>query len=244
MNYVDDTPEFGEFKYPYPKNSICINNLPVNKRRAKIIVFEGSDGSGKSTQIDILYQMLNKKNNVVKISYIKSKIISNLLLKFKWNNVDALSFTYLYLAALTHEINKVIYNSDDIIIFDRYIYTILAKFKEKGGNDSFINTIIDLYPKPDIIIYIDTPVEICIKRKEEMKSPITYWEAGADIYCDDNIRFSYDYENLKYSFRLHQTKMKEIILEFISPENTHIIDGSKSLNSVQENILKIIEKEL
>ena len=139
------------------------------------IVFEGLDGSGKSTQ----QQLLNDKLKIDKISSISfrepgSTVIGEKIVKIlqsdqKLSPLSELLLFYVSRSAIIEEKIKPALENYDVVICDRYFYSSIA-YQGYGRemNIDFINQINDEVVKniiPDLIFYMDINWEEKIKRK-------------------------------------------------------------------------------
>ena len=139
------------------------------------IVFEGLDGSGKSTQ----QQLLNDKLQFDKISNISfrepgSTVIGDQIIKIlqsdqKLSPLSELLLFYVSRSAIIEEKIKPALANYDVVICDRYFYSSIAyQGYGRGMNIGFINQINDEVVKniiPDLIFYMDISWEEKKKRK-------------------------------------------------------------------------------
>lgn len=139
------------------------------------IVFEGLDGSGKSTQ----QQLLNDKLQFDKISNISfrepgSTVIGEKIVKIlqsdqKLSPLSELLLFYVSRSAIIEEKIKPALANYDVVICDRYFYSSVAyQGYGRGMNIGFINQINDEVVKniiPDLIFYMDISWEEKKKRK-------------------------------------------------------------------------------
>ena len=139
------------------------------------IVFEGLDGSGKSTQ----QQLLNDKLQFDKISNISfrepgSTVIGDQIVKIlqsdqKLSPLSELLLFYVSRSAIIEEKIKPALANYDVVICDRYFYSSIAyQGYGRGMNIGFINQINDEVVKniiPDLIFYMDISWEEKKKRK-------------------------------------------------------------------------------
>ena len=246
MKYVDDVPELGEFKFPYPKNE----TIQIEDSNDGIIIeIEGLDGSGKSTQLKRIKEYYEKKNKkVFYINFIHSDFLKNILLKTKWENCDTNTFTFMYLMGLSNVYYREIIpklKEDYIVLLDRYIYTIITKaLANKKVKKTWILNSTSIFRKPDIKIFIDTPVEECLQRKISDNTYLSYWECGGNVFLNNNLRNEYNKEDYKSKFIKYQSLIRNLYLEFVEKENWYLIDGLRNKDSITNELVQIINKEL
>ena len=154
--------------------------------KGKLIVIEGLDGSGKSTQIEVLKNKLSGENiHQIKLPDYDSPSCTLVKMylggEFGKNPEDVNAYAASAFYAVDRFANykikwKEYYDKGDIIISDRYTtsnaYHQATKIPEKKRNEFFewledfeYNLI--AIPKPDIVIYLDMPVEISQKMMSE-----------------------------------------------------------------------------
>ena len=140
------------------------------------IVFEGIDGSGKTTQAELLAEKLTsiQQSNIIIREPGGTPLGESIRKELKSNpNLDPVTQLFLFSACRTELIKDVInpnLEEGHIVICDRYIFSTIAyQGHAEGLNIAYIENMIDLSTrglKPDIVIFIDTPVEIARKRRE------------------------------------------------------------------------------
>ena len=140
------------------------------------IVFEGIDGSGKTTQAELLAEKLKsiQQSNIIKREPGGTPLGESIRKELKSNpNLDPVTQLFLFSACRTELIKDVInpnLEEGHIVICDRYIFSTIAyQGHAEGLHIAYIENMIDLSTgglTPDIVIFIDTPVEIAKKRRE------------------------------------------------------------------------------
>ena len=140
------------------------------------IVFEGIDGSGKTTQAELLAEKLTsiQQSNIIIREPGGTPLGESIRKELKSNpNLDPVTQLFLFSACRTELIKDVInpnLEEGHIVICDRYIFSTIAyQGHAEGLNIAYIENMIDLSTgglTPDIVIFIDTPVEIAKKRRE------------------------------------------------------------------------------
>lgn len=190
------------------------------------IVFEGIDGCGKSTQMNILAKYLfelNKYNNVVMTREpYKQREIRKILRQDEDPYSQKEKLTELYINDRKEHINDLIKPSLErniVVISDRYKYSTIC-YQAAQGQD--INKLIKMHenmPLPDFVFVIDLPAEIAAERmKKETRNEQKFEK---DISFLEKVRQKY-------------LKMKEIFPD----EKIIIINGENSVEQIFEEIKK------
>ena len=150
-----------------------------------LIVIEGTDGSGKSTQISRLKRWIEDQSYGAMVSEWKtSKFIADAINDAKDRNLlNATTFSLLYAADFADRLEQVIIpalKAGFVVILDRYVYTAYARDVVRGHNIEWLKNLYDYAPEPDMVFYLDVPVEILLKRIIGTTG-LDYWESGRDI---------------------------------------------------------------
>ena len=218
--------------------------------KGKLIVIEGLDGSGKATQASLLYKYLKEKNDrTVTVSFPDYNQPSSALVKMYLNSEFGKDpdIVNAYAAASFYSIDRYAsflrfwkekYENGFTIIADRYttsnaIYQ-TAKLDPVQW-DKYLDWLYDyeynklLLPKPDIVIYLDMPVEIS---QELMSTRYDGNEEKKDIH-ESNISFL----NLCKKTALYSSKKW-------GWKNIECFSGSniKSIDEIHKEITEIIKK--
>ena len=156
----------------------------------KLIVCEGIDGCGKSTQIKYLKDWLEERGEKVVISeYFSGKYSKKILgvaSKSKYAGAHlgataiAIDFGWRYENIILPALNE-----GKTVICDRYIYTSLTRDVVRGVDEEYIRKLYKFAPIPDIVLYFHLAPQIACERKQRLKDDASYFsffEAGLDIY--------------------------------------------------------------
>ena len=200
-----------------------------------LIVIEGTDGSGKSTQLELLKKSIQAQSYGVMVSEWKtSRLIANVIDDAKERNLlNATTFSLLYAADFADRLeNQIIpaLKSGFIVLLDRYYYTALARDVVRGQDIEWVKNLYDYAPEPDLIFYLDMPVDVLLKRIIGTTG-LNYYESGRDV------GFSTDFYK---SFEIYQNKCLEQYNNMKNEYNFKSIDGTKSI----EDIHKIMNAEV
>lgn len=140
------------------------------KKEGKLIVFEGIDGSGKTTQAKFLVDYLQKNGiDVVFTEWAGSKNVGEYIKKMREDKIEVnpKSFSLLYAADFAERLEEVInpaLSSGKTVICDRYFYTAIARDTTLGVDEDYVKSIYSLAPEPDIIFYFDVPPKMALER--------------------------------------------------------------------------------
>ncbi len=186
----------------------------------KIIAIEGIDGSGKTTLSNMLkdYLTLNKGLRVIVTKEPFSEEIINLIEKLGWK--DPITLTLLFAADRAIHINWLSKQDADVFILDRYYFSSIAYQGALSGDQDWIKAVNSKFPKPDIGILLDLPVEIALSR----------------IIKNDKFNFNEKISSL--------SKVREKYLELAKEYGFYVIDAAKEKEKVLKDAIYIIENHL
>lgn len=204
-----------------------------------LIVIEGTDGSGKSTQLELLKRSIEDKSYGVMISEWKtSRLIADVIDEAKDRNLlNATTYSLLYAADFADRLeNQIIpaLKSGFIVLLDRYYYTALARDVVRGQDVEWVKNLYDYAPQPDLIFYLDMPVDVLLKRIIGTTG-LDYYESGRDV------GFSTDFYN---SFEMYQNKCLEEYNRMKKEYGFKCIDGTKSIKEIHEIMNEEVQKIL
>jgi dTMP kinase len=196
----------------------------------KLIVVEGIDGSGKSTQIRLLEKWLRFKGMLVFLTeWNSSEAIKEVTSKGKKKEkLTPTTFSLLHATDFADRYEKNIYpllRAGYIVLADRFIYTAYARDIVRGCNPLWVKKVYDYAIKPDLVYYFRVPVEIAADRILSGRPRLKYYEAGMDLDLSNDI---YD------SYRIFQSRIIEQYDQMAAKENFVIIDGTKNIEQQQK----------
>lgn len=204
-----------------------------------LIVIEGTDGSGKSTQLELLKRSIQDKSYGVMVSEWKtSRLIANVIDDAKERNLlNATTYSLLYAADFADRLeNQIIpaLKSGFVVLLDRYYYTALARDVVRGQDIDWVKNLYDYAPEPDLTFYLDMPVDVLLKRIIGTTG-LNYYESGRDV------GFSTDFYK---SFKIYQQKCLDEYNNMKSAYNFKSIDGTMSIGEIHKIMNDEVQKIL
>ena len=154
--------------------------------KGKLIVIEGADGSGRSTQIGLLRDWLERLGYAtVDVGLKRSMLVGPELERAKQGNVlSPLTMSLFYATDFADQLeHKIIpaLRSGFVVLADRYIYTLMARDILRGANPEWIREVYGIALVPDAVFYLNVSPRILAERNFQKKSMLDYWESGMDI---------------------------------------------------------------
>jgi len=214
--------------------------LKPNPCKGKLIVVEGIDGSGKSTQIDLIYKWLVEKGKSVYFSEWNSSplIKSTTRLGKKQRVFTPTTFSLIQATDFANRWENhflPMLKAGVIVMADRYAFTGFARDVVRGVDPQWVRNLYSFAYQPDLVLYFKVPLDEAVKRITSSRTKIKYYEAGMDLNLSDK-RIT--------SFRLFQGKILKEYEKMIDEYNFYVIDATLPIQKQQKEIRQQINKIL
>jgi dTMP kinase len=205
---------------------------PALLRRGKLIVVEGIDGSGKSTQIKLLHKWLEAHGHqVVFTEWNSSDLVRQATKRGKKKNLlTPTTFSLLHATdfadRLTYRIIPYL-KSGMTVLADRYIYTAFARDIARGVDPRWVRDLYGFAVQPDAIFYFRVPIDVAVGRIVGSRAKIKFYEAGMDLRLSP--------EPVE-SFRLFQGRVLDEYDRLAVEYGFQVIDGTKPIDTQQQQV--------
>jgi dTMP kinase len=214
--------------------------LSPNKNKGKLIVVEGIDGSGKSTQIDLLTKWLAKQGKPVYFSEWNSSelVKSTTRLGKQEKMLTPTSFSLLQATDFAHRWENNILpmlKAGAIVLADRYAFTAFARDVARGVDQSWVRNLYSFAVMPDLVMYFRVPLNVAVDRILSSRAKIKYYEAGMDLGLSDN---------KITSFRLFQQRVINQYDKMVDEFGFVIVNGAQSVEKQQKQVREAVKKLL
>ena len=214
--------------------------VDVSQLGGALIVVEGADGSGRSTQIAVLKDWLERRGHAIEnVGLSRSTLVSKELDKAKSGNVMGnRTFNLFYATDLADQLeNKILpaLRAGFSVLADRYIYTLMARGIVRGLEREWIESIYNIALVPDLVFYLRVRPQVLIERNFQKNLTLDYWETGMDTGLSNDMFESF----FKYQ-RLMQNEFKRM-------ENVYdfkVVNGNRTMQSVSRDLQTHIEEFL
>src|SRR5437879_13082904 len=162
-------------------------------KRGLFITFEGTEGSGKTTQAELLGEWLTKRDPVVVREPGGTELGEQIrdVLLYKGLEIDPEAEMYLFMASRRQLIAEAIapaLAAGQIVIADRYHDSTLAY---QGGARGLPTVWPPTFPRPEITFLLEGPVETGLSRHEQAGKAKDRMEKEA-IECHRKVAGAYD----------------------------------------------------
>ena len=217
----DEPKYFGE-SLPYLK--------PFQKK-GKLIAIEGTDGTGRSTQVALLKNWLEVQGYaVVETGWARSNLMhKSIELAKSGNTMDRMTFTLSYATDFADRFENLIIpalKSGHIVLTDRYIFTAFARDIVRQPDSKWIRNLFSFALVPDLLLYLKIDVESLVPRAIE-SGGMNYWEAGMDMHMG---------QDLFDSFVNYQSALVNEYNKLAKEFDFQAIDATKTVDEIQQDI--------
>ena len=203
-------------------------------KKGRFIVFEGIDGSGKSTQLRMLADRLNEKGIEAYSTFEPSDgPIGRLIRRMLSGEVPADQRTIASLFAadrvdhLVNETNGIFKKLDkgEIVLCDRYYFSSYAYQSQFIEMDWVIhaNALNAQMLRPDIVLFIDADPDTCFERIKKRGGPLEMYEK-IDMMKQVRKNYFKAFEKLK------------------NEEAVSVIDGNQTADSVARSVWQQVKR--
>jgi dTMP kinase len=206
----------------------------------KLFIVEGIDGSGKSTQMDILHKWLLGEGYVVVFTEWNSSPVVRATTKRGKNRrlLTPMSFSLIHAADLADRMERQIIpalKAGVIVLADRYIYTAFARDAARGIDRAWVRRLYSFVVVPTVAFYFRVPLEESLRRILVGRPELKYYEAGLDMGLSPD-----PFE----SFKLFQTRILDEYDQMVDEFKLRVIDATETLVAQQRQVREIVEPHL
>src|ERR1041385_8703318 len=209
-----------------------IPGVDLEKLTGKLVVVEGADGSGRSTQIARLVEWLETNGHpTVQVGLKRSTLVSSELEKAQEGNVlSRTTLSLFYATDFADQLENIILPSlkaGFLVLADRYIYTLMARDMVRGMDEAWLKNLYGIALEPDAVFYLNVPPEELVQRNFDKNAALDYWESGMDLGLS---RDMFD------SFMKYQTAMQKTFRSLQTTYGFTIVDGMRSSEAVHAEL--------
>jgi dTMP kinase len=216
--------------------------IPYGKHRfpGKLFVVEGTDGSGKSTQLMLLYQWLKAEGYPVFFSeWNSSPLVKNTTKRAKKRHLFTPgTFSLLHATDFADRTEREIIpplKAGAIVLADRYIYTAFARDVARGCDPVWVRELYRFAVKPTMAFYFRAPLDVAVDRIVSGRPNLKYYEAGLDMSWSDEP---------EESFKIFQGKIMDEYDRMVQEFGLTRIDATRSIEAQQREMRQLISAHL
>jgi dTMP kinase len=208
--------------------------LPPHGYPGRLLVFEGLDGSGKSTQAALLGKWLQSQGyRVFFTEWNSSDLTASTIRRGKKKGLlTPTTFSLLHATDFADRFDRKILpplRAGYLVVCDRYAFTAFVRDAARGCDPAWVRNIYSFAPRPDRVFYFRVPVAISLQRKIASRLKINYYEAGMDLGLSDDLTDSYE---------RFQTRLKREYDRLAESDAFTIIDSTRAVEQIQQDLRK------
>jgi dTMP kinase len=213
---------------------------PLKEMPGKLIVLEGTDGVGRSSQIALLRRWLEDEGYAVSDTGLKRSALTTAGLEAakQGHTLGPRTMSLFYAADFADRLeNQIIpaLKAGFIVLSDRYFYSVIARDVVRGADPQWSKNVYGFALKPDLVIFLKANLPTLVSRIVHGRG-FNYWEAGMDLHCADNL---YD------SFAIYQSNLIEQFDRLADEYGFVTIDANRSItvvfDEIRQQIMQLFE---
>ncbi len=206
----------------------------------RLFVVEGIDGSGKSTQLDLLHKWLISEGYLVVFTeWNSSPLVRRTTQRGKRDRLlTPLTFSLIHAADLADRMERQVLpalRAGAIVLADRYIYTAFARDGARGLPAQWVRRVYSFAVRPTVAFYFKVPLEEALHRILVGRPELKWYEAGMDLGLSPD-----PYE----SFRLFQQRILKQYEAMIEEFGLTVIDATQPLIQQQQQVRALLMPHL
>jgi len=197
-----------------------------------LIVVEGADASGRSTQIAHLVRWLEARGHgTVQVGLKRSNLVSEELDQAKRGTVlSRTTFSLFYATDFADQLENTILpalQAGFIVLADRFIYTLMARDLVRGMEEAWVRNLYSIAPIPDAVFYLNVHPQELVQRNFAKAQALDFWESGMDLGLS---RDMFD------SFLKYQQLIQEKFVYLRDNYDFSIVDGNRSIEAINAEL--------
>ena len=217
-----------------------IPDVDLAQLKGTLIVIEGGDGAGRSTQVQLLKDAIERLGfPTVEVGLRRSRLVGEELTEAMQKNVLCPRTMGLFYATdFADQLENTVIPSlraGFVVLADRYIYTLIAREIVRGADPHWIRQVYGIALVPDLVFYLRVSPKVLAERSLQKNGVLNYWESGMDIQRSGDMHQCFIY----YQNRLWQqfNQMKDEF-QFV------MINGNRSPEVIHREICGPVVKLL
>jgi dTMP kinase len=215
-------------------------DIDLSELRGRLIVIEGPDGVGRSTQVAMLKPWLESNGHAVLDTGMSRSALAGKGIKQAKEGLTlgSISLSLFYATDFADRLeNEMIpaLRAGFIVLTDRYIYSLIARAIVRGLDPVWIKAVYGMALKPDAIFYLRASVNDLIPRVLSSPLGFDYWESGMDLHLGNDL---FD------SFNEYQSRMLSVFDSMIDEYGFEVIDSAQSIDAIYRALQRRIGRLL
>ncbi len=210
--------------------------FPEGPLHGKLVVVEGADGSGRTTEVALLREWLEVEGHaVVDTGLRRSDLVSGEIDKAKQGHtLGTTTLALLYAADFADQLeNKIVpaLSAGSTVLADRYIFTLMARAVVRGASRDWAREVYGFALKPDLVVFLEARPEILLHRSIGKYGSLDYWESGMDMLLS---------RDFFESFFLYQDRLSKEFDWLSDQYGFHRVDANRAPEAVHGDVQQLV----
>lgn len=206
----------------------------------KLIIVEGIDGSGKSTQLQLAMRHLEARGLKPFFTEWNSADLVKAVTKKgkKKMSLTPMTFSLLHATDFAHRLTHNIIpplKAGMIVLADRYVFTAFARDVIRGCDRAWVRQVYQFAPRPDRAFYFNVPIDVSVSRILSGRAKLKDYEAGMDL----NIS-----KDPVESFKVFQGRILQEYQHIVGEYGLTEIDATASIGEQQRIVRDLVDQTL
>lgn len=219
-------------KKPLQFYNTALPSVDCSELQGTLIVIEGPDAVGRSTQVTRLRQWLEQEGHaVLDTGMARSALAAKGIKQAKeGNTLGPVTMTLYYLTDFADRLENEIVpalRAGFVVLTDRYIFSIIARAIARGEDRHWIEQVTGCALIPHAVYYLRAEVKDLIARVVRGRGAFDYWESGMDMRFGGNM---YD------SFVRYQTRLIRALDQMATKYGFETLDATKSSDVIFQEL--------
>ena len=198
----------------------------------KLIVIEGPDAVGRSTQVARLRQWLEQEGHAVLDTGMARSALAGKGIKeaMRGNTLGPIAMTLFYTTDFADRLeNEIIpaLRAGFVVLIDRYIFSIMARAAARGEDRQWIEQVAGFALVPHAVYYLRARVDDLVSRVVLGRGAFDYWESGMDM------RFGAD---MHQSFIRYQSRIIAALDRMAKPYSFTVVDAGRPADEIFQEL--------
>jgi dTMP kinase len=210
--------------------------MPNDPLLGRLIVIEGADGSGRSTEVTLLKEWLEVEGHaVVDTGLRRSDLVSAEIDRAKeGHTLGAATMALLYAVDFADQLeNKIVpaLSAGATVLADRYVYTLMARAIARGSSRAWARELYGFALRPDLVVFLEARPEILLHRAISKYGYLDFWESGMDLCLS---------RDLFESFFLYQDRLSREFEWMAKEYRFHRVDANRAPDQVHGDVQRLV----
>jgi dTMP kinase len=215
-------------RQPLTFYSAALPGIDTGELHGKLIVIEGPDAVGRSTQVTRIKAWLEHQGHAVLDTGLARSLLAGKGIQRakEGNTLGPITMTLFYATDFADRLENEIVpalRAGFVVLTDRYIFSLIARAIARGENRGWIEKVAGFALVPHAVFYLKADVSELVKRVVLGRGAFDYWESGMDMRFGDDM-----FE----SFVRYQTRLSRALDSMLQKYEFEVVDANRSADVI------------